>query len=514
MQTTTNSRISLLLVEDNPADIRLIQEVLHEYREAAFQHLELVYEHVTTLADAKKALDSQPFDLILLDLSLPDSQALNTFKSVHTYASDIPIIILSGLASESLAVQALQKGAQDYMIKDEISSGGILARSIRHAIERHRLLEQLEEKSKALQVSEANRRKIIETNADGIIIMDKQGIVRFVNPAAEEILRSEKESLIGQKFQLPDMTKETAEFRVQRRQGGSATLQMRLAEIEWEGEKMYQGSLRDISQLKAETSRIQQKAEKLTVQNLELDEFAHTMAHQIQGLLSQMIGYASFVEMNFAEDLHADILMSLQRIVQSGNKMNNVINELLLLASMNTDDIPLVPLDMTYVVKEVLKRLRFQIKESEAEIKMAKQWPVPLGHQSWIEEALVNYVNNAIKYGGSPPKIDIGANISKAGMIYVWVRDNGAGIEPADQDRLFKAHTRLHQVRARGEGLGLSIVKRIIYRCGGEVGVKSQIGQGSIFWFTLPNAEPAKESLLLNDTEAFIDHIPSNSPFG
>jgi signal transduction histidine kinase len=71
-------------------------------------------------------------------------------------------------------------------------------------------------------------------------------------------------------------------------------------------------------------------------------------------------------------------------------------------------------------------------------------------------------------------------------MIRFWVKDNGNGISAEDQKKLFKSHTRLHQTRARGEGLGLSIVRRIVEKCGGLVGVDSELGQGSTFWFCLP----------------------------
>ena len=116
-----------------------------------------------------------------------------------------------------------------------------------------------------------------------------------------------------------------------------------------------------------------------------------------------------------------------------------------------------------------------------------------MGHPQWIEEVLVNYLSNAIKYGGTPPKIIIGANIGKAanvaeGMVRFYVRDYGPGISAKNQKRLFSKFERLDQVKTEGHGLGLSIVQRIIEKQGGEVGVESKniIGEGSLFYFTLP----------------------------
>jgi signal transduction histidine kinase len=100
----------------------------------------------------------------------------------------------------------------------------------------------------------------------------------------------------------------------------------------------------------------------------------------------------------------------------------------------------------------------------------------------------VNYLSNALKYGGRPPRLELGYDIRPMGVARLWVRDNGDGIAPEVQARLFTPFTRLDQVRARGHGLGLSIVRRIVEKMGGQVGVISegQTGLGSLFYFTLP----------------------------
>ena len=100
------------------------------------------------------------------------------------------------------------------------------------------------------------------------------------------------------------------------------------------------------------------------------------------------------------------------------------------------------------------------------------------------------------------PKLKIGATQRPYGFVEIWVKDFGEGISEIDQKRLFTAHTRLRKVRARGEGLGLSIVKRIIHNCGGEVGVESELGKGSKFWFTLPEATSADMNTSYDDHEA------------
>jgi two-component system sensor histidine kinase/response regulator len=113
-----------------------------------------------------------------------------------------------------------------------------------------------------------------------------------------------------------------------------------------------------------------------------------------------------------------------------------------------------------------------------------------MGYAPWIEEVWVNYLSNAMKYGGRPPLVELGAMEQPDAMVRFWVRDNGEGLSLDEQSRLFTPYTQLHLVRARGHGLGLSIVLRIVKKLGGEVGVESQVGHGSTFAFTLPLAPP------------------------
>ncbi|MEA3341114.1 MAG: ATP-binding protein [Chloroflexota bacterium] len=107
-------------------------------------------------------------------------------------------------------------------------------------------------------------------------------------------------------------------------------------------------------------------------------------------------------------------------------------------------------------------------------------------------EAAANYISNAIKYGGRPgervlPRIELGFDeLTK--KVRFWVRDNGPGLTPEEQSRLFTPFTRLDQARAKGHGLGLSIVQRIVEKMDGQTGVESAPGQGSVFFFTLPDA--------------------------
>jgi two-component system cell cycle sensor histidine kinase/response regulator CckA len=137
MEDISDNPIKILLVEDNPGDARLIKEMLSESTAVRF---ELV--HVKRLSEARESLAREGFDIIVLDLSLPDGHGLDTVVQTHIAAPGIPLVIMSGLGKEELAIKAVQEGAQNYLIKGQVDSD-LLVRSMRYAIERKQAEEEL-----------------------------------------------------------------------------------------------------------------------------------------------------------------------------------------------------------------------------------------------------------------------------------------------------------------------------------------------------------------------------------
>jgi len=236
---------------------------------------------------------------------------------------------------------------------------------------------------------------------------------------------------------------------------------------------------------------LRQQTAELQARNEDLNAFAHTVAHDLKTPLGVIIGYADVLmeDASTAPDLDEETQYYLQAIVRNGRKMSNIIGELLLLAEIRRTEVQVVPLDMASVVNEAWQRLTYVAEERQAEVVWPESWPVVLGHGPWVEEVWMNYLSNGLKYGGEPPHLELGSEVREDGQVCFWVRDNGPGIEPEDQVRLFAPFTQLDLVRATGHGLGLSIVRRIVEKLGGEVGVESEVGQGSKFTFTLPAAD-------------------------
>jgi PAS domain S-box-containing protein len=262
--------------------------------------------------------------------------------------------------------------------------------------------------------------------------------------------------------------------------------------------RLYERAQQEIAERERAEEALRQQALELEARNAEMDAFAHTVAHDLKNPLGLIIGYADILNRYYTTLQDEERERCLADVVRTAHKMNNIIEELLLLSEVRKAEVKMMPLDMAVLVAEAQQRLAYVIKTSQTEIiaPPVSAWPAAMGYGPWIEEVWVNYLSNAIKYGGQPPRIELGAaplpnplplagEGEGGGMVRFWVRDNGPGIAPEDQARLFAPFTRLDQIRAGGHGLGLSIVRRIVEKLGGQVGVESQVGSGSTFSFIL-----------------------------
>lgn len=228
----------------------------------------------------------------------------------------------------------------------------------------------------------------------------------------------------------------------------------------------------------------------------DLNSFAETVAHDLKTPLTTITGFATMLADQKVKLPPEQQREALQAIVKTSLKMNNILQELMLLSAVRQATVRIGPIQMSSIISQAKQRLWGVLSDGKAELIVpeASAWPRVIGYAAWVEEIWINYISNAIKYGGTPPRVELGfdADYKKSpsgrSMARFWVRDNGKGIAFADQSQLFTQFTRLDQMRAEGHGLGLSIVARILDKLGGEYGVESEPGKGSLFFFTLPTA--------------------------
>jgi signal transduction histidine kinase/DNA-binding response OmpR family regulator len=236
-------------------------------------------------------------------------------------------------------------------------------------------------------------------------------------------------------------------------------------------------------------ANLRERTEELQVRNEELDAFAHTVAHDLKTPLALVMGFGEMLRDSYDLLQPQEIEMYLSHIIDNSTRMNHIIEALLLLAGVRgMQAVQVEPVDMGEIVQEVLNRLDFTLKQGNAVVTLPEEWPMVMAYGPWIEEVWYNYILNGVKYGGSPPALELGFDSLGDGFTRFWVHDNGPGLT-VDPNHLFKPMVRGSNVGGRsGHGLGLSIVKRIVERLQGRVGVESTPGAGSRFYFTLPSA--------------------------
>lgn len=352
-----------------------------------------------------------------------------------------------------------------------------------------------------LELVPVARDLLIESMDDGVLVLDELNRIVDANPTVYRLVERSPEKTIGRPVEevfdnwsdLVARYRDTPRARAEIQVGQTRWLDLLITPI-YDRDTLTGRLvvLRDISERKQAEIRLEDYMRELEARNAELDAFAHTVAHDLKTPLAVLISSSELLQKgknDLGENQFENILGALSR---ASLKMSNIIDELLLLASVRkTDSVPVQIIDMGKIVANALEALKPMISERQALIIQPETWPQINSYGPWLEQVWINYLSNAIKYGGEPPVVELGYNeLPKSGeddtLFCFWVKDNGPGLTAEQQRLLFIEFSRLSQLRIKGHGLGLSIARRIIEKLKGQVGVESQVGQGSKFYFTLP----------------------------
>ncbi len=246
-----------------------------------------------------------------------------------------------------------------------------------------------------------------------------------------------------------------------------------------------EGDQKETIILEHSDATLQEEPADLQARNRELAAYAHTVAHNLKDPLSVILATSDAI-VHITDLTPEELRAYLQQIESTAHAMDDMIDNILLLSELGEVTAPVAPVDMQQVVSRVRMRLGYLIRHRRAQVSIPDAWPAAIGYGPWLEEVWANLISNAIKYGGRPPKIELGAAAQLDGTAMFWVRDNGSGVPLAARANLFQPFRQAGAVRTPGHGLGLSIVRRIVEKLGGQVGVETEAGRGSQFFFTLP----------------------------
>ncbi len=223
----------------------------------------------------------------------------------------------------------------------------------------------------------------------------------------------------------------------------------------------------------------------------ELEAFAHTVAHDLKNPLCTLLCRLEFLGMKLDAGTAEGVRQQVSDAHRLASRLGAIIDDLLTLSGVRRLHVDPARLDMGEIVAEAMERMESLIASTGAVVERPDAWPAALGHRPWIVHVWGNYISNAAKYAGPAARIRLGAGPSPAdaGRVRFWCRDEGPGIDEATRLALFAPFTRISRARASGHGLGLSIVRRILDKLHGSVGVDTAPGQGATFWFDLPAAD-------------------------
>ncbi|MBI5568483.1 MAG: response regulator [Desulfomonile tiedjei] len=480
--------IRVLLVEDNPGDARLIREMLVDVKSTSFQ-----WEWVDRLGKGLDRLQRGGIDVVLLDLTMPDSSGLETFTRMHAQNTLVPIIPLTGIDDEMVAVNALRAGAQDYLVKGEVDSK-LLAGAIRYAIERKKVEE-------ALRQSEKRYRTLFEATGTATLVVEENARIVLANAEFEKLSGCRKRDLEGKQrwtdfvpdekvrvlLQLEqsdehdgEPTPKTYDFKFVDALGTIKHVFATTTAIP--GTKNWVVSLLDV------TKRKKMEDELLRVRKLEsIGIMAGGLAHDFNNILTAILGNISLARMYAGAQ--EKVRAKLNEAEKGAARAQELTRQLLTFAKGGA------PIKQKTSIGELLRdTVNFSLAGSNvrAECSIPEDlWPVEVdeGQISQVINNLVINADQAMPQGG---QIELSAeNVTVDGAksfpelhladgryVKISVCDQGVGISEQHLPRIFDPY---FTTKPKGSGLGLAIAHSIVEKHGGRILAESVLGKGTTF---------------------------------
>ena len=531
--------IHLLLIEDNPGDAGLIREMLAEAKGMSFE-----LEWTETLSEGIERLASSGIDIVLLDLALTDSTGLETLRRLRAASPCAPVVVvLSGLSDEEISYQAVQEGAQDYLIKGQVDSS-LLVRSIRYALERgqeqealrraHAELENrvrertadLVKTNEALRNSQHLLQGILDNSTAMISVKDLQGRYMLVNHGYERLFHTDNQSLVGKTVHdlLPpehaDRVRATdqrvlasgkvleAEESIPHEDGLHTYIVTKSSLCDAEGRPYALCSIAtDITEwkrLQAELTRASRVSS--------MGELSASLAHEISQPIAAAVtdAHACLLWLSRDEPDLKEARAAASRVEQDGRRAGEIVKRVRLLFKKDTLQRELV--DLNEIIQEIVLLLHSEAIQYGVFIptKLAANLPEVIGDRVQLQQVLMNLMMNSIdamKFVDGRRELIIQSQCGEDGQVLISVSDTGVGL-PQQADKVFDA---FFSTKTHGTGMGLRISRSIVESHGGRLWAVDNPPRGARFCFTLPTSNGTCDPAVSGaGTEAADDRFTSN----
>jgi signal transduction histidine kinase len=351
---------------------------------------------------------------------------------------------------------------------------------------------ELMRRGEALKASEARFRDLIRQSADGILIVDRRGIVRHANPAAIRIFDRDGDALVGESFGFPLVVNATTEIEILRRGEAAAVVEMRVIESEWEGEPVFLTLImRDVVARRRAEETVQRRAEELAAltralerSNRELDQFAYVISHDLKAPLRGIANLSRWIAEDLGEDLPDGTSQQLELMRGRVQRMEAMIDDLLQYSRVGRVHLQPELVDVGQLLAGVVDLLPVP---DGFTVEVGPGMPTLAAERLRLEQVFLNLIGNAIKHHDRPDG-HVCISVRDDGEYYEFtVADDGPGIAPQYHEKVFIIFQTLAGLnKAEDTGIGLTLVKKIIESQGGTIHLDSEEGRGATFRFRWP----------------------------
>ncbi|MDG1484066.1 MAG: response regulator [Myxococcota bacterium] len=491
---------NILLVEDRSADARLLRRALRGIC-ATVIHTRTLREAIKVVHDfSSEKANSEAIDVILLSLNLSDTTATESIRRIRSLALHIPCIATSSTAETEDGLSAVTEGAEDVLIKSEITPR-LLERSIRYAIARNTRLQ-------AARETEASLRRVVETHPDAMLVVGKDNLIKLANPATANLLGRSAHKLIGSHPPFP-LEEGTPTLLDLSGLSGGRSVEIVTARTTWKGETAWLAAVRDVSYRKREERlrRQLQHTERLAV----LGQFAAGVAHEVNNPATVLMTNLQLLRMEIpslkaalghdpelvgalqeSEDMLAESLSGITRITQLTRSLQGFLE-----ASRSEA----ARVELSTLIESVCSMSRHDIQAVAQLTLEIEALPSVIASRDALSQALLSLIRNATQAipVGNPAQNTITITACQSnGLITISVTDTGTGIPGVLRDRIFEP---FYTTRSpgNGSGLGLPLARDILRRHGGDLKLSSKPGELTCFELNLPadtqlNANPVQHT--------------------